>query len=78
MLYNKKDMPIEIRELVIKATISDQVNGEEPKVSIKFQMPTKKEIQNWVSSYLKGNRRPACSQEELVKVIREFVKYYPH
>ena len=71
-------MPIEIRELVIKATISDQVNGEEPKVSIKFQMPTKKEIQNWVSSYLKGNKKPECSQEELVKVIREFVKVYPH
>ena len=71
-------MPIEIRELVIKATITDQVNGEEPKVSIKFQMPTKKEIQNWVSAYLKGNKKPECSQKELVKVISEFVKYYPH
>ena len=71
-------MPIEIRELVFKATITDQVNGEEPKVSLKFQMPTKKEIQNWVSAYLKGNKKPECSQEELVKVIREFVKVYLH
>ena len=71
-------MPIEIHELVIRAIISDQVNGEEPKVSIKFKMPTKKEIQNWVSAYLKGNKKPECSQEELVKVIREFVKVYPH
>jgi hypothetical protein len=70
-------MPVEIRELVIKATVAAQAGGEGSAVSIKFQMPAEKEIQNWVAAYIKQSRKTTCSEAELVKAIREFVKVYP-